>query len=82
MNSTEAFRRILKRLSARSAMTAASAVGKTGAGDKWIGFVFTEGGERVLQCLHEHACPDSAKTCAAALARRWAHLEAARGVKP
>ncbi len=75
MKSSEAADLILKLLSARSAM-------QVGSLDRWTGYVFTNQGARVLQCAHNHATHVSAKNCAEKLAKRFARLEAARGVRP
>jgi hypothetical protein len=82
MNVTDAADRILGDLEARAAMRVASALGKTRAGgERWAGFVFTKRGVRLLQCEHDHATANEAEGCARKLARWWARLEAARGVR-
>ena len=47
---------------------------------RWTGWVFTVTGDRIRGCEHAHADSTLAKNCAARLAKRWAELEAARGV--
>jgi len=75
MKSSEAADLILGHLSPRSALQA-------GSTERWTGFVFSRGGQRLLQCLHHHATPAAAMNCGGKLAKRFARLEAARGVRP
>ena len=79
MTQAEAAAELLKTLSPRTAMQAKRPRAKTRAAEKWTAWVFTNRGDRVFSCLHDHATSTTARTCAVRLAKRWAEFEAARG---
>ena len=82
MNAKEAEAKILETLSPRTAMQSKRPRAKTMADEKWTAFVFTNRGDRVISCLHDHSRCVAAQHCATRLVKRWARFEAQRGVRP